>query len=112
MKVAADHFVHPSMLETNPPKTEDAELSGPKAVPAVVRGCRGLATASLQQGYEAMDKDRVEGIGKQVMGSVKEAIGKVTGDAKIHAEGTAEKAAGKAQNVVGGTKDAARDALK
>lgn len=59
-----------------------------------------------------MDEDRAGGIGKKVTGSVKEAIGKVTGDAKLQAEGTADKAAGKAQNAVGGAKDAVRDTVK
>lgn len=58
-----------------------------------------------------MDKDRVEGAAHQAKGAVKEAIGKVTGDAKAEAEGAAEKAAGKVQNAVGGVKDAAREAL-
>jgi len=57
-----------------------------------------------------MDKDRVEGVGHQVKGAVKEAAGKVTGDRKTQAEGAAEKAAGKVQNAVGGAKDAVRDA--
>jgi uncharacterized protein YjbJ (UPF0337 family) len=56
-----------------------------------------------------MDKDRVEGVGHQIKGSVKEAVGKVTGDKKTQAEGVAEKAAGKAQNAVGGAKDAAKE---
>jgi uncharacterized protein YjbJ (UPF0337 family) len=59
-----------------------------------------------------MDKDRLEGIGKQAAGSIKEAAGKVIGDAKIQAEGSAEKNAGKLQNVVGGAKDAIRQAIK
>lgn len=58
-----------------------------------------------------MDKDRVAGIGKQVKGAVKEGAGKVTGDAKLEAEGKTDKAAGKVQNAVGGAKDAARDAM-
>ncbi len=57
-----------------------------------------------------MDKDRVEGVGHQVKGALKDVAGKVTGDTKLQAEGKAEKAAGKAQNTVGGVKDAARDA--
>lgn len=57
-----------------------------------------------------MDKDRVEGSGKKVAGSVKEAIGKVTGDTKLQAEGKADKTAGKVQNTVGGAKDTVRDA--
>jgi uncharacterized protein YjbJ (UPF0337 family) len=59
-----------------------------------------------------MDKDRIEGMGKQAKGSVKEAFGKVTGDTKTEAEGKTEKAAGKVQNAVGGAKDAMRDAVK
>jgi uncharacterized protein YjbJ (UPF0337 family) len=56
-----------------------------------------------------MNKDRIRGAGKQAMGAVKDAWGKVTGDAKTRAEGKAEKAAGKVQNAVGGAKDAAKD---
>ena len=55
-----------------------------------------------------MDKDRVEGAAHQAKGAVKEAAGKVTGDAKLKAEGQAEKTAGKVQNAIGGLKDAAR----
>lgn len=58
-----------------------------------------------------MDKDRVEGIGKQMKGAVKEGAGKLTGDTRTEAEGKADKAEGKVQNAVGGVKDAARDKL-
>lgn len=59
-----------------------------------------------------MDKDRIEGAANQAKGAVKEAVGKMTGDAKLKAEGAADKAAGKVQNAVGGAKDAVRDAFK
>jgi len=59
-----------------------------------------------------MDKDRIEGSANQAKGSIKQAVGKVTGDTKLQAEGTADKAAGKVQNAVGGMKDAIRDATK
>ena len=55
-----------------------------------------------------MDKDRVEGSWEQAKGKVKEVAGKVTGDAKTEAEGTAQKTAGKVQNAVGGLKDTLR----
>jgi uncharacterized protein YjbJ (UPF0337 family) len=58
-----------------------------------------------------MDKDRVEGVGHQAKGAIKEAAGKMTGDQKMQAEGKGEKAAGKVQNAIGGAKDAVRDAL-
>lgn len=53
-----------------------------------------------------MDKDRIEGTAKQVKGAAKDLAGKITGDAKLQAEGKADKLAGKAQNAVGGIKDA------
>ena len=59
-----------------------------------------------------MDKDRIAGAAHQIKGAVKETIGKITGDAKTQAEGVAEKTAGKVQNVVGGGKDAIRNAVK
>jgi uncharacterized protein YjbJ (UPF0337 family) len=59
-----------------------------------------------------MDKDRVSGSAKETKGSVKEVIGKATGDTKTQAEGRAEKVAGKAQNAVGGLKDTVRGTTK
>ena len=56
-----------------------------------------------------MDKDRIKGAAQQAKGSVKEVAGKVTGDAKLEAEGKTDKVAGKIQNAVGGMKDAPRD---
>lgn len=56
-----------------------------------------------------MDKDRVEGMGKQAKGAIKDAAGKVVGDTKMEAEGKADKAEGKVQNAVGGLKDKARE---
>jgi uncharacterized protein YjbJ (UPF0337 family) len=60
----------------------------------------------------AMDKDRIVGAARQVKGAVKETIGRVTGDAKIQAEGAAEKAVGKVQNMVGGAKDTVRKTVR
>jgi uncharacterized protein YjbJ (UPF0337 family) len=57
-----------------------------------------------------MDKDRIKGMGDQAKGAAKEAVGKVTGDAKLQAEGSADKVKGKIENAVGGAKDALRDA--
>jgi len=53
-----------------------------------------------------MDKDRIEGSGKQAKGSIKETAGKALGDAKLEGEGKADKAEGKVQNAIGGLKDA------
>ncbi len=58
-----------------------------------------------------MDKNRVAGAAKQAKGAVKETIGKVMGDAKLQADGKADKVEGKVQNAVGGASDAVREAL-
>jgi uncharacterized protein YjbJ (UPF0337 family) len=72
---------------------------------------RDLCSGNVNLKECTMDKDRIAGAAKQVKGSVKEAAGKVTGDAKLQAEGKADKAEGKVQNAVGSMKDAAKDAL-
>ncbi|MGB7196420.1 MAG: CsbD family protein [Collimonas pratensis] len=59
-----------------------------------------------------MDKNRIEGVSKQVKGSVKETIGKITGNKRTEAEGVAEKAKGQVQTKVGEAADKARDAVK
>jgi uncharacterized protein YjbJ (UPF0337 family) len=55
-----------------------------------------------------MDKDRIKGAAKQAKGTAKIVAGKLTGDAKLKAEGKADKVAGKVQNAIGGVKDALR----
>jgi uncharacterized protein YjbJ (UPF0337 family) len=52
-----------------------------------------------------VDKDRIIGSAKVVKGNVKEALGKAVGDAKLEAEGKADKIEGRVQNAVGGIKD-------
>jgi uncharacterized protein YjbJ (UPF0337 family) len=55
-----------------------------------------------------MDKDRTEGLLDKVKGTVKDVVGKVTGDAKLQGEGKVDKASGTVKNAVGGAKDALR----
>jgi uncharacterized protein YjbJ (UPF0337 family) len=61
---------------------------------------------------EIMDKDRVAGSAKEIKGKIKQGVGKAIGDAKLEAEGKADKAEGKVQNAIGGLKDTVRDTLK
>jgi uncharacterized protein YjbJ (UPF0337 family) len=59
-----------------------------------------------------MHKDQIKGAAKDAAGSMKEGIGKATGNDRMAAEGAAERLEGKVQKGVGAVKDAARDALK
>jgi uncharacterized protein YjbJ (UPF0337 family) len=45
-----------------------------------------------------MDNERIEGIGRQVKGALKQGLGKLLGDAKLTADGAAERTAGEAAN--------------
>jgi len=55
-----------------------------------------------------MDKDRIAGSAKEIKGVVKQVAGKALGDAKLEADGKADKIEGKVQNAVGGLKDTLR----
>ena len=59
-----------------------------------------------------MHKDEIDGAGKQAKGAIKDAVGGLTGNEKLQAEGKLDKAEGKVQQKVGEAKDATRDALK
>jgi uncharacterized protein YjbJ (UPF0337 family) len=52
-----------------------------------------------------MDKNRLIGSGKQLLGVAKQAAGKLVGDAKLQADGKAEQIAGKLQNAAGSAID-------
>jgi len=58
-----------------------------------------------------MDKDRVEGKGKDIKGRVKRQVGEWTGDSDLQAEGTMDQAEGKVQHAWGKMKDAARESM-
>ena len=51
-----------------------------------------MAEAGIKWGDCDMDKDRIAGAAKQAKAAVKEAAGKITGDAKLEADGKTDKA--------------------
>ncbi len=55
-----------------------------------------------------MDKNRVEGKGKNIKGKVREGIGKATGNDQQIARGKIEQAEGKTREKVGQAKDEVR----
>ena len=62
-----------------------------------------------------MDKEHIKGTAQKAAGAVKDAVGSVTGNTKLQAEGKADKAEGAARQSVGDVKDAGRnvsDAVK
>ncbi|MDA0220054.1 MAG: CsbD family protein [Proteobacteria bacterium] len=59
-----------------------------------------------------MDKEHVKGAAKKAEGSIKETVGKATGNDRLKNEGRADKAEGHVRSAVGDAKDAAREASK
>jgi len=55
-----------------------------------------------------MDRDRIAGSAKVIKGTVKQAVGKMVGDAKLETDGQADKIEGRVQNALGGLKDTLR----
>jgi uncharacterized protein YjbJ (UPF0337 family) len=58
-----------------------------------------------------MNKDQVKGQVKEVVGTLKEATGKVLGDKSLEVKGLAEKTLGKVQIEVGNIKSDLKDKL-
>jgi len=56
-----------------------------------------------------MNKDHIEGAFDEAKGSVKDAVGGLTGDAKAQAEGKADKVAGRAQQAWGDARETIDD---
>jgi len=52
-----------------------------------------------------MIKDRLLGPGRQMLGSAKQVVGKLLGDAKLEVGGKTNQANGKIQNSIGSAKD-------
>ena len=57
-----------------------------------------------------MDRDRMEGRGKEATGAVKEQAGEWTDNEDLERDGTTDRAEGEAQGAWGKVKDAAGDA--
>ena len=61
---------------------------------------------------QIVDKEHIKGAADKAKGAVKDAVGKMTGDKQMQAEGKMDKAKGAAHNVAGDLKDAARSAKR
>ncbi len=56
-----------------------------------------------------MDREHIKGVADKVKGSVKDTVGKVTGDEKLQAEGKTDNAKGEIRKGVGDIKDAFKE---
>jgi uncharacterized protein YjbJ (UPF0337 family) len=56
-----------------------------------------------------MDKETIKGGIAKATGTIKEKVGRMTGDRDLEAEGAADKAEGRVRSTVGHVKDAVRE---
>jgi uncharacterized protein YjbJ (UPF0337 family) len=59
----------------------------------------------LKIGVTVVNKDRIAGAAKELKGSIKETVGRATGNARLESDGKLDKVEGKVQNVIGDLKD-------
>jgi uncharacterized protein YjbJ (UPF0337 family) len=59
-----------------------------------------------------IDTDRIAGIAHRIKGALIQEVGRLVGNPKLQADGIAERQAGKEQNVAGGDRDLARQAVE
>jgi uncharacterized protein YjbJ (UPF0337 family) len=112
----AGHKIAGAVKEGLGKLTGDAKLQGEgvgeKGFGSVQNTAGKVEDRAASEPHAGVDHDRVEGSGRKLGGSIKEGIGKLTGDEKLQAEGKGDKVAGGLQNALGGVKDAVRDAFK
>lgn len=58
-----------------------------------------------------MDKDRIKGATQTIKGTIKTAVGRLTGNKKLEAEGKIDQSVGTVKTAVGKAKDAVRDVV-
>ncbi len=89
----------------------DAKLTADGATEQEVGEAENVGGADGER-LIGIDKDRIAGVGHQLLGALKERLGNITNDRELRDSGTAEREAGKAQNAVGSAKDEARDTVE
>jgi uncharacterized protein YjbJ (UPF0337 family) len=76
----------------------------------------GLADVEFSAGTGAnimgSKSDKAAGLANQIVGNVKQGVGKAVGHERLQAEGVVQEAKGKVQKAVGDVKGAAKDATK
>jgi uncharacterized protein YjbJ (UPF0337 family) len=95
-------------LKENPGKLiGDAKL---KTDGAAERAAGAAHDTGAAERVAGIDTDRIMGVGRQIAGAAEQGFGSLTGNARLAAEGSAERAIGKAQNEAGSVRDEAIDA--
>ena len=71
-----------------------------------------ILNVTLKNGAVSMNKDQVKGRVEEAKGSVKQTVGRVTGNPDLEDRGTVDKVAGKIQKTFGDVKEQLKNADK
>jgi uncharacterized protein YjbJ (UPF0337 family) len=105
------HQVKGAVMESLGVAIGDAKL----AADGTAERAKGDALNATDVGGDRLigiDTDRIMGIGHQIKGALIQELGRLVGNPKLQADGVAERQAGKEQNVAGGDRDLARQAVE
>ena len=105
------HQVKGAVMESLGVAIGDAKL----AADGTAERAKGDALNATSVGGDQLigiDTDRIMGIGHQIKGALIQELGRLVGNPKLQADGVAERQAGKQQNVAGGDRDLAREAVE
>ncbi len=106
------HQVKGALKETFGKLIGDAKLASDGAAERALGDARSASSAAGGQIVAGVDTDRISGVGHEMKGSIKAGFGALVGDAKLAADGSAERDAGKLQDAAGSARDEAREAAK
>jgi uncharacterized protein YjbJ (UPF0337 family) len=105
------HQVKGAVMESLGIAIGDAKLAADGSSERALGDAQNSPSAGGDQ-LVGIDTDRILGIGHQFKGALIEELGRLVGNPKLQAIGTAERGAGKEQNVAGGARDLARQAAE
>jgi uncharacterized protein YjbJ (UPF0337 family) len=105
------HQIKGTLKQTLGKLLGDAKLVSDGGAERAAGDAQNIASTAGGQIVPGVDTDRITGVGHQMKGAIKAGYGRLVGDGKLEAEGSAERDAGKLQNAAGSARDEARQTL-
>ena len=105
------HQVKGAIMESIGVAIGDAKLAADGSAERAIGDAQNTASVDGDL-LVGIDTDRIIGIGHQIKGALIQELGRIVGNPKLQSDGVAERHAGEQQNVAGGDRDTARQALE
>jgi len=105
------HQVKGAIMESIGVAIGDAKLAADGSAERAIGDAKNTASVDGDL-LVGIDTDRIIGIGHQIKGALIQELGRIVGNTKLQSDGIAEQHVGKEQNIAGGGRDTARQALE